>query len=360
LLAALAVLFLVATALTRNYKQQRTNLGMQWFTTGEADLSRGNAATAVEDFRNALAYSRSNPPYELELARALLLVGRTEEARAYLESVWQVEPENAVVNLQLARIAAREGAKDQALRYFHSAVYGVWLDNADANRRQARRELIDFLLHSGERDLADAELLALANDLPRQANAHVDVGSLLLEAGDYSHALAEFRTALSLDRHNSNAAAGAGEAEFHLGRYGLARTYLRRALASDPANARARDLVATSELVLNLDPLVYGLTPEERDRRVHTAFVTASARLDACAGKAQGVLATQFQDLRLRGAAISAALPATNSRLDPTLVNSVMDFVFAAEEECETACGPPTGADLALLLIAGEREPVSP
>jgi transcriptional regulator GlxA family with amidase domain len=43
-------------------------------------------------------------------------------------------------------------------------------------------------------------------------------------------------------------------------------------------------------------------------------------------------------------------------RRDPDLVEKAMDVVFDIERQTSTSCGPPTGPDLALLLIAGLHE----
>jgi tetratricopeptide (TPR) repeat protein len=356
-LAALVLLFAVTTVLARNYRQQRHRLAEVWYGRGTEDLDGHRPDAAIDDFRTALYYSPNNPQYELDLARALLLVRHSEEARVYLETVWQDEPENAVVNLQLARIAASRNAVDQALRYYHNAVYGVWPQSADLSRRAARRELIDYLLRSGLRDQADAELMRLASVLPNSATAHDEVGSLMLQSRDYSHALSEFRTALVLDRHDSQAMAGAGEAQFHMANYRLARNYLQRAVAADPANAEAQSTLATTRLVLQLSPLLTALDGAERYRRLEADFNTAAARLQACSPRATGETAVIFERLNQQAQALGTDLSSPKVAADPAEADRVLAFALAVEKNAEAACGPATGADLALLLIASEQAP---
>jgi predicted Zn-dependent protease len=90
---------------------------------------------AVAEFRNALLYSRDNYSYQLNLAEALLGLNRTNEVYSYLLSLWERQPENGTVNLELAPIFARNGDRDNAVRYYHNA---IWNDDPDVKRRNAR------------------------------------------------------------------------------------------------------------------------------------------------------------------------------------------------------------------------------
>ena len=62
----------------------------------------------MSELRTALLYSRDNYSYQLNLAEALLGEGRRDEASAYLVNLWEREPENGQVNLELAYIAAQK------------------------------------------------------------------------------------------------------------------------------------------------------------------------------------------------------------------------------------------------------------
>jgi hypothetical protein len=43
-------------------------------------------------------------------------------------------------------------------------------------------------------------------------------------------------------------------------------------------------------------------------------------------------------------------------RQNPNLVEQTMDLVFTIERQAKADCGPPTGTDLALLLISNMHE----
>ena len=109
LLAVLAVFFFLAvTGLSRAYHAQRESLGNRWFTRGVADLRAGRFDSAVTEFRAALLYSRDDYNYQLNLAEALIGLKRTGEASAYLANLWERQPEDGLVNLELARIAVQK------------------------------------------------------------------------------------------------------------------------------------------------------------------------------------------------------------------------------------------------------------
>src|ERR1700680_2345202 len=136
LLAALGVIFFLAVAgLSRAYHAQRESLGNRWFSRGVADLNARHFDRAVTEFRSALLYSRDNYDYQLSLAEALIGEKRTSEAYSYLVNLWDQQPENGLVNLELARIAAQRGQTEQAQRYYHNAIYAVWPGDQKLKRR---------------------------------------------------------------------------------------------------------------------------------------------------------------------------------------------------------------------------------
>src|ERR1700745_26612 len=110
--------FLAVTGLSRAHQAQRQALGDRWFKRGGADLNAKNFKAAVTDFRAALLYSPDDYSYQLNLAEALIGDGHRTQAWAYLMNLRDREPDDGVVNLELARIAAQRGETDDAVRYY--------------------------------------------------------------------------------------------------------------------------------------------------------------------------------------------------------------------------------------------------
>jgi tetratricopeptide (TPR) repeat protein len=358
LLSVLAVVcFLAVTGLSRVYHAQQESLGNRWFTRGRTDLNAGRFEAAVNDFRTALLYSRDDYNYQLNLAEALIGLKRTSEAQAYLINLWDRQPENGLVNLELARIAAQRGKTEQALRYYHNAIYATWPGEQVVERREARLELIDFLLKISARTQAQSELIALAANLGNDPLQQAHVGDLFVRAQDYENGLAMYRLCLKSDHHNLPATAGAGLASFQLGRYALAQRYLQAAVNGDPHDTQSAALLRTTELVLRMDPFQRQLAAVQRDRMVMDAFATAGDRLKACsAGNASVSSASLEAGLSESWAKMKPHITRFGLQRNPDLVEATMELVFRIERENGGTCGVPSEKDAALLLIAKLHE----
>ncbi len=348
------VLFVAVTGLSRVYHAQQESLGNRWFVRGVADLAAKRYDRAVVEFRTALLYDRDNYSYQLNLAESLLGLKRTSEAQAYLVNLWERQPENGLVNLELARIAAQQGETDRALRYYHNAIYATWPSDQEVKRRETRFELIDFLLKNNARTQAQSELIALAANLGDEPSQQTQAGDLFVRAQDYEHALAAYRLSLKSDRQNQAAMAGAGRAAFELGRYAQAQRYLQAAVVADPSDTRSASLLKTTELVLRLDPFRRQISVTQRNRIVVEAFSAAGERLKSCATSlphpaSQPGLAESWAKMK-------PWITERDLRRNPDQVETAMDLVFRIERETGGTCGAPTQTDAALILIAKLHE----
>jgi tetratricopeptide (TPR) repeat protein len=227
-------------------------------------------------------------------------------------------------------------------------------------RRNARLELIGYLLGINAKAQAQSELIALAANLGDDPSLHQRIGDLFLQAQDYEHALAEYRFSLKSDHHNPAALAGAGLAAFDLGRYSLAQRYLQVAVAANPEDKQSVDLLNTTELVLQMDPFRRQISADQRNRIVIEAFAAAGDRLKSCTAAVNSTGSnsseTLEQSLVDSWEKMKPTLNERDLRRDPDLAEKAMDLVFEIERQTKTACGAPTGTDLALLLISKLHE----
>ncbi len=359
-----AVLWAVAHYVTAAYAARQQQLAQEWYSRGDDALGAARLEEAVSDLSTALAYSHESFRVRLRLAEALAAGHHVRQAQAYLQALWDEQPGNATVNLELARIAAGSGEAADAIRYYHGAIYGLWNSDPIRNRRDTRLELIHFLLARGAKQQAEAELIAVAADLPRDANVLVQVGANFLEAGDPRRALQEYLAAARLDRHNEAALLGAAQAAFQNQQYAAAARYAAQALDLNPKDATAEELRRTSELVLAMDPAAPRIGFAEAARRLARAFEQAQSRLESCAAgngiplkspfgepAPQNPLALDYTDLlSLKSRVRSSVL-----RREPDLLDTAMDVVYRSEADAQQQCGTATGPDAALLLIARQH-----
>jgi tetratricopeptide (TPR) repeat protein len=351
-----AVSFLAVTGLSRLYEAQQESLAVEWSTRGLDDLKAGRYKVAIPEFRTALEYARDNDGYQLSLAQALVGMHRTDEAYAYLINLWDRQPENGVVNLELARIAVEKNQTDRALRFYHNAIYATWPGNQETERNKARLELIDYLLLIDARTQAESELIALEANVGEDAAQQAHLGELFLGVQDYGRALAAFRESLKLDGQDPGADAGAGVAAFNLGMYPMAARHLQEAVAATPGDAASAALLKTAQSVLRLDPYRPRISVAERDRIVVDAFNAAGDRLKSCGALDGSKAPAAVESLAEQWAKLKPQVSERGLRGDPDLVDTAMNLVFQIEGQKNTGCGEETEADKALALIAKLHE----
>ncbi len=363
---AAATGFAAVGHLVSRYTANQQARGHKLYELGLADAKAAHYDDAIAAFRAALTCDPTNSQYQLSLARALRDSNdprRLDEAESYLLALWQRAPQDAAVNLALARVAAHRGSIEDATRYYHNAMYGVWTSDSDANRNKARLELIQFLLLKNARAQADSELIALSAALPADPAAHLQTAQLFEQAQDFSGAQAQDEEVLRVDPTNSAALAGAGETAYRSGNYVVAERYLRLAVNANPDDANSRQLLASTDMVLGANPFHSHISDAERNRRITAAFGQAEERLTQCAEQLH-------VDLKVAGNPPGSALPALQGRwllakpdlallrspAETDLPDAIMDVVFQIEQQTATTCGAPQGLDLALLLISKKRE----
>ena len=349
-------LWLVAHGLTQAYGHREDHLARYWYHAGDVALRANNYEAAITDLQTAVVYSHQTPEVRLRLAEALGAAGRVRQAQSYLRALWDEQPGDATINIQLARLSARTGDLAGAERYYNGAIYGVWATDPVQNRRDARLELVRFLLVHDRFQQAQSQLIAVAADAPDDPELLVQLGRMFLQAGDAGRALQEYRLAAKGQPRNAAAFAGAGEAAFQQADYSNARRYFDRAVALDPADNRSAELLHISELVLQLDPYAARIGRDERNRRVVADFGRTLSRLEQCAATKFvdlaasppiGPIATDYQQLTSIKSRITARVLAQN----PDLLDRAMELVFRSQIDAAKICGQPAADDYAILLI---------
>lgn len=331
-----------------------------WFERGMQFMRAGDIEQAIQAFRKATADTGENRRYVLALADALAAGNHVAEAQQLLLTPRESDPGDAEMNTQLARLAARQGAVQDAVHYYQSALYSNWAAGQADERRRLRIEFIRFLLAHQQRDLATSELLVLQGRTPNSASAHIETAKLFLEADDQKHALQEYEEAHRLDSHNEDALTGAGQTSFQLGDYATAERYLRDAHDVNPDSQKARQLLTLAELVQSEDPLAPPLSPLERQRRLMADFERSEQRLESCLNQTAGSTASaELQSLKAEALAVQPKFRSQTHPPDSDAVRSGVDLIFRMQQAASGHCGEPAPEDQALLLIGrrhnGER-----
>src|ERR1700740_2299161 len=109
LFAIAIILFFITLFLFHSFSVHRQELAQRWLTRGEKALQANQPLAAIDALRSALAYAPDNENLEIEWAEALAAAGRTEEAVSYFNTLLESHPGNGMINLQLARLGAKQG-----------------------------------------------------------------------------------------------------------------------------------------------------------------------------------------------------------------------------------------------------------
>jgi tetratricopeptide (TPR) repeat protein len=375
--AVTCVLALLTWLIFRSYSQHQMDAAKRWKQRGEQALAHNNAPAAVYDLRTSLGFGQDDPGTVVELARALAQMDTPrslQEAAVYLNTLWEKEPGNGNINLQLARVLARQGQVASALDHYHAAIYGVWEGQGAVQGRQARLEMVRYLIQQKRfGDARDELLIAAGNDAttPRL----LEVAGMLAEAHAPADALHIYEQVAARRPAVVQALEGAGQMAFLLARYRTARGYLDRALNAsgaahplmDRAQAEKNLRIANAVGAIHPSP---ALPERQRLRRVIHAYEIARKRYMDCsngtAGKintpqtgraqiesndAMTALGNRWRSARPR---LTVAGLADSAQLE----QATMQLVYDTEQLTERVCGEPTGEDAALLRIASSPETV--
>src|SRR6202451_1008036 len=247
LFAITALLAVLTNYLYQSYASHQVALAERWLERGEQALRDGKPQAAIDDLRSDVAYAPSDRNTEIKLAEALASAGRIQEATVYFNALLESQQGSGLINLQLARLAARQGNQDQAIEDYQRAIYGNWEGDGYVRRREVRFELINYLISHNLLDRAHSELLVAAGNAPEDdISVQLEIARKMEQAQDPSDALHIYKTVLHRHPTLQEALDGAGRTAFELGRYLEAKRYLARALESsgvdrEQATALAED-----------------------------------------------------------------------------------------------------------------------
>ena len=401
LFAITALLAVLTNYLYQSYASHQVKLASRWLQRGEQAMRDGKPQAAIDALSSALAFEPNQRDTEIKLAQALASAGRVQEATVYFNSLLETEQGSGLINLQLARLAARQGDETQALDDYQRAIYGNWEGDGYVRRREVRFELIKYLIEHQQLDRARSELLVASGNAPEDdISVQLEIARLMELAQDPADALHLYKTILRRHPSLREALQGAGSAAFQVGRYLEAKHYLSHALEGPAVDKEPAAAIATSRENLNeatrllaLYPSA-GLRPRERIARILTDRRLAMARLAECtqdkaadpakdspqtiapaANKSNPLqsLASRFSRhpaqpasnpnanpapvdplvaLTQRWQQLPVTISAGDLEKDPELSQAQIQLIYDTELTTQQVCGAPAGDNALLLRIA--------
>jgi len=346
-LLAIAALWVADTFLARIDEADSKTQSARLFQQGQALMQRGENTRAVEKIEDAIAIQRGNRGYLQSLAEAQFAAGKYSAAQSTLTELLDNDATDGGASLLMARIAAKESRLTDAVSYFHRAIYGHWNDHPVANSQRARLELIDFLaLHNSKEELL-AELLPVQEYAPKNPNDQMRLGQLFLMAGSPNRAADVFRAILHTEPTSAEAHKGLGEADFARANYRAAQQDFQTALRLAPNDHTSRQRLDECNELLQLDPTMRGIRPDERYRRSVRLVQLTSAEVSECAAQSQAPETKQLLDNA--GAALKARVNAAQqSEASETNLDLAEQLWQTRKKECKMPA--PSDSPLALVL----------
>ena len=150
---------------------------------------------AEAEYKQALALDDAHSTEAaIGLTNLYMKSGRLGEAEPLLRRLAAERPDDAGIHLQLGRVLAAQGKKDDAIAEIQTALK---LAPADAD---AQRDLADLYAIAGKNDLAEAAYRTLLTAHPNDAELHRGLGKALLLQKKFPEAQQEFLAAVRLKR----------------------------------------------------------------------------------------------------------------------------------------------------------------
>ena len=403
LFAITALLAVLTNYLYQSYASHQVELANRWLVRGEQAMRDGKPQAAIDALSSALAFAPSDRNTEIKLAEALASAGRLQEAAVYFNALLESQQGSGLINLQLARLAARQDNVSQAIEDYQRAIYGNWEGDGYVRRRDVRFELIDYLIAHHLLDRARSELLVAAGNAPEDdISVQLEIARKMEQAQDPSDALHLYRTILHRHPSLREALEGAGRTAFQMGRYLEAKRYIGRALEGPGVDQQpkavldqSRERLSEATRLLLLFPSSRR-SPSERSARILTDRKLAMARLAQCtqarpqppvkdspaAGAPAPAVASQgsnplqsleshfsrhptaptpnqgpppvdpLQTLTARWKQLPAKISLRQLEDDPDLAQTQIQLIYDTELITQQVCGAPAGDDALLLKIA--------
>jgi tetratricopeptide (TPR) repeat protein len=362
------VLFGVTSFLFRSFENHRGDLAKRWSNRGQIDLKEGKPEAAISALRAALSYAPDDDSYQLLLASALADAGRTDEAINYFLNIWATRPGDGFVNLQLARLTKRKNDSQEAIEYYRASIFGNWQGDGTLRRRDVRLELADYLTEQHDLAAARAELSIVAGNAPDDPRLDSTLGDKFQSAGDLPDALVYYEKAAAGDPQDTAALEKGGRVAYALDDYATAHTLLTRALkqAVPPTVSKSQQqelasMAANVQRLLDLS-LAQDLPPNERAEHILFASRLAKARLNSCSVQVAGPAGVPLplQDLAARWKSASAIGTMKMLTENPEDQYRMVSLINDTEFQTSQLCGPPTGDDALLVLLASRPDDKNP
>src|SRR6266850_2626918 len=147
---------------------------------------------AEAEYKQVLVLDPRSNEAVIGLTNIYMKSGRVAEAEPLLRQLATERPDDAGLHLQLGRVLAAQGKKDEAITEIQIAL------KYSPNDSEAQRDLADLLKESGKLPDAEKTYRDLVKSSPNDAELHHSLGEILLKQRNFPEAEQEFQAAIRL------------------------------------------------------------------------------------------------------------------------------------------------------------------
>lgn len=185
--------------------------------------------------RHDLEMNSRDPLALINLAAALEVEGKPQEAAEYYRRELQVRPGDAGAETALGGLLQQQGKLAEAADHYRAAL------ESSPKYVNAHYNLGVVFLKQGKFAQAAKQFSAVLAFNPSDAVSHNDLGAALGSQGNWAEAAAEFETAVRLDPKNADAQNNLGYTLARQGKLREALVHLKEAVRIEPQNVGFRD-----------------------------------------------------------------------------------------------------------------------
>jgi tetratricopeptide (TPR) repeat protein len=203
----------------------------EYLEQGETLASEGLIEEALSRFEQALESAPGNPEAIEAVGRALLNLGRLEEAEASFLDALEIDPEWVAPRMGLALVALGRDEPFQIVHHLERAI------EADPGYPESYVELGRYYGYMGEPALAKATFERWTVRHPEDADMLINAGLTLFDASDFAEAYAFFEKAVEVateEEQRSGALTFRANALDMLGRYDEAVAAYEEVISETP------------------------------------------------------------------------------------------------------------------------------
>jgi tetratricopeptide (TPR) repeat protein len=238
----------------------------------------GRWPAALPDLKFVVEHDPKNAVALLQLGRSYLELGRASEALGSLRRAQALAPRDRAVLMQLHRALRAAGQNEEA-----SAVLAK-LKTLEPEQRdsKASAQIFEYLSLDPvqQRERLRRNLTSAVATNPSDPNLKIQLGTLLLNAGETEAALAAFREALQLSPNSEVLKQGAVALLQHR-QYALAQQFLSSVVSTNPSVENRLDLALAAFHAVGPEASLANLDKIPIDQRNGDVYLLEAQVLDA-------------------------------------------------------------------------------